>query len=138
MNRLGFYQLLCLSILFEVRVTGVPLNDSLIFANNCNAPVLRSESVILEDIQMFCTSSFAWTGAGRLHAPFSRHCSLAMSKFWIKEVCSHDVSEFEFLSRGLAQVNRNPQQRTPRRYTYGGLSEAISCGKAMLIDPCGF
>ena len=119
MNSSLSWSLLC-SLLFSRVVTCMPLNDSLFSTNGRNQTVSRPISISTGP-NFHCTASAAWTGADELSLSFFQDCWRAINTFFNKDVWPHRVSEYEFLGDGSAPVHHYPQQRTPRRYSYGKL-----------------
>ena len=116
------WSLLC-SLILSKGVIYVPLNDFLFSTNECNLTASHPTSILMET-KIDCTTSLAWTGADELSESFFHDCWVALNILFSKEVCPHGVSEFEFLRQGSVPVHRNPEQRTPRRYSRGESSKS--------------
>ena len=115
--------LLRLLVLFSCAVLALPLDDIL---SAKSSPNVTSSFLTKSTVPDFCTSSIAWTGDAGLDPNLLRDCGMASNTFWNAEVGRHGVSEFEFLNNETASAHRNPNQRTPRRYTYGTCTIALT------------
>ena len=123
--------LLCLLVLFSCTVFALPLDDIL---SAERFPNVTSSFLTESTVSDFCTSSIAWTGDAGLDPNLLRDCGTASNTFWNVEVRRHGVSEFEFLNSETPSAHRNPNQRTPRRYTYDTCTIAL-INKPDIPDP---
>lgn len=123
--------LLCLLVLFSCTVFALPLDDIL---SAERFPNVTSSFLTESTVSDFCTSSIAWTGDAGLDPNLLHDCGTASNTFWNVEVRRHGVSEFEFLNSETPSAHRNPNQRTPRRYTYDTCTIAL-INKPDIPDP---
>ena len=127
MNPSLSWSLLC-SLLLSGVVSCMLLNDSLLFTNGRNLTASQPISV-LTDSDVHCTPSVAWTGTDELSLSFFQDCGRAIYSLFDKDVWPHGLAEFEFLGDGSVPVHHNPQQRTPRRYSFGKSRKVATCSK---------